>query len=148
MNRLALAISLLCISAQQGFSQDFMTREEHEAYMESVWDTSCENPKNADRWGIRPPKPSEVAEYGAGIMVFEYYNSPQGCSDGTPGLGIWYEGQRWGTMVVEVLGREYDSNERITFTLEDVPYTAITHPVLLVPDAIEPHTIILLPLIS
>lgn len=141
MNRLALVISLLCISAHPVLSWDFMTQEEIDAHIAMQPCTI-----DPDRWGIREPIQEEIEAHGQGIMVFEYYNSPAGCSDGYEAIGVWHGDTRWGTMKVEVLGREYDSNERITFIVEDVPYTTLGHHVLVVPDAPEPHTIILYPL--
>ncbi|ANJ20886.1 hypothetical protein RDp07_gp75 [Roseobacter phage RD-1410Ws-07] len=124
-----------------------MTREDMEAYNRQAWENGCENPKNMDRWGIRDPLPEEIAEHGVGIMVFEYYNSPQGCSNSTE-MGIWHEGQRWGLMKVTTGGEEVNHNEEIEFRVEDMPYTAHGHNFLLVPDAKEPHTIILFPFTS
>ncbi|CBX88015.1 hypothetical protein [Roseovarius Plymouth podovirus 1] len=144
MNRLALFLILLCSNAQ---AQDFMDRESMEEYERQAWERGCENPKNMDRWGIREPTEEEILEFGAGVMVFFYYNSPQGCSSDTS-LGVWHDEVRWGTMVVETGGAEVDHNERITFTLEGVPYDSLGHTFLLVPDAKEPHRIILFPLFS
>ncbi|UAT28844.1 hypothetical protein PP753_gp05 [Dinoroseobacter phage vB_DshP-R7L] len=143
MNRLALFLILLCSNAQ---AQDFMDRQTMEEYQQLAWERGCENPKNMDRWGIREPTEEEVMEFGSGIMVFFYYNSPQGCSSDTT-LGIWRDRVRWGTMVVKTGGADVDHNERITFTLEDIPYDSLGHSFLLVPDAKEPHRIILYPMI-
>jgi len=147
MHRLILFLILMCINAQEAQAQDYMDRQTIEEYQKLAWERGCENPKNIDRWGIREPNEEEILTHGRGMMVFEYFNSPRGCSNSTT-IGIWRDQVRWGTMVVETGGEEVNHNERITFTLEGVPYDSMGHYSLLVPDAKEPHTIILYPLFS
>ena len=147
MHRLIFSLILLCSHAHKAYSQDFMDQQSVDQYEREAWERGCENPKNIDRWGIREPTEEEILEFGAGIMVFFYYNSPQGCSNNTE-LGIWYDHVRWGTMKVETGGEEVNHNERITFTLEPIPYDTLGHSFLLVPDAKEPYKIILYPLVS
>lgn len=146
MHRTVLLLLVLCVPAQMVHSQDFMDRQTMEEYQKEAWERGCENPKNMDRWGIREPNTEEILTYGQGIMVFEYYNSPQGCSSDTE-LGIWKDKVRWGTMKVSTGGEEVNHNEQITFTLEGVPYDSLGHIYLEVPDAKDPHTIILYPLL-
>ena len=118
-----------------------MTQEDIDAYLASQPCTV-----DPERYGIREPTEEEILEYGAGIMVFEYYNSPAGCSDTTE-EGIWYEGNRWGFMKVEVGGRE-DADERVWFTPEAVPYDTLDVELpLVIPDHWEPHLIILYPML-
>lgn len=147
LHRTILFSLVLCSFAQPSFSQEFVDRETMEKYQLQAYERSCENPKNTDRWGIREPRPEEIYLHGVGIMVFEYFNSPQGCSSDT-NIGIWRDKVRWGTMIVSTGGAEVNHNEKITFTLEEVPYHSMGKDFLLVPDAPEPHTIILYPLIS
>lgn len=145
MHRTLLLWLMMCIPAQ---AQDFMTREDMEAYVQSQWENGCENPKNQDRWGVREPTEEEILEHGRGIMVFEYLNNKAGCSDGTEGLGIWYDGVRFLELRVEVLGREYDSQERISFHLDpDLPYAVFDNPMTLLHDSDDFHTWILYPLL-
>lgn len=111
MNRTTLFAGLLCIIAQGAASQDFWDQESIDAYEA----TSCSNPANADKWGIRRPTPDEVAEHGTPILIFQYLNSKTKCSNATE-LGIWFEGHRMLMLQVETLGKEYDGKERITVT--------------------------------
>lgn len=143
MYRTVLLLLVLCVPVQ---AQDFMDQQTMEEYLLQAYERSCENPKNMDRWGIRQPTQEEIFTHGQGIMVFEYYNSPQGCSNNTQ-LGIWLDKTRWGIMVVETGGEDVNHNEKITFKIEGVPYDSLGHDFLLVPDAKTPHTIILYPMI-
>lgn len=139
MSRLALILWLVAFPAA---SQDFMTQAEIDAYEASMPCTV-----DPERFGIREPKEEEILEHGSGIMVFEYYNSPAGCSDTIEAQGIWYEGTRWGVLKVQVGGRE-DSDERVWFTPEEVPYDTLDVELpLVIPDHWEPHLIILYPLL-
>lgn len=100
-----------------------------------------------ERFGIREPREDEILEYGSGIMVFEYYNSPAGCSETISGQGIYYEDQRWGELRVTVGGKN-DSDERIWFEVDGVPFKQHIDLPLIIPDHWEPHVIILYPWIS
>jgi len=131
----------MCIPAQaSGF--ETWTQAELDAY-------ETQQPCNIDpeRFGIREPLEEEILKHGSGIMVFEYYNSPAGCSETIRNQGIYYQGQRWGELSVTVGGKN-DSNERVWFEVDGVPYEQHIHLPLIIPDHREPHTIILYPWVS
>lgn len=144
MHRLALLLWFLCIPAQAS-SEALWTQQDVDDYEAMMWPTSCENPKNADRWGLREPTEEELFEHGAGILIFEYLNNEASCSNATAGLGIWHQGIRMLMLQVETLGREHHSQERITVT----PVPESTHILqkpgaVLLEDSNEFHTWILL----
>jgi hypothetical protein len=130
MHRLALLLWFLFIPAQTQ-ADALWTQQDVDDYEAMTWPTSCENPKNADRWGVREPTEEELAVYGPGILVFQYLNNEASCSNATEGLGIWYQGTRMLMLQVETLGREFDSHERITVS----PVPESTH-ILLKPGGV------------
>ena len=141
MHRTLLLWLMMCIPAQ---AQDFMDWESVHIYEA----TSCSNPANRDRWGVREPTEEEILELGRGILVFEYLNNKASCSDSTEGLGIWYEGKRILELRVEVLGKEFQGQERITISLDpDVPYAIFDGTSVLLHDSDEFYTWALFPLL-
>lgn len=99
-----------------------------------------------DRWGIREPTDNEVLEYGRGVLVFEYFNSPYGCSYSIAQQGVWYQGERFGMLSVEILGKEFDRQERVQFDpFLESGYTHWDAEPLMIHDSEDPATIILYP---
>ena len=139
MHRTLLLLALLCSPAH---AFEVWTQEELDAYQASLPCTA-----DPERYGIREPKEEEILKYGAGIMVFEYYNSPAGCSNTIEAEGIWYEDKRWGRLKVTVGGKG-DSDERVWFYPEDIPYETYRDLPMVIPDHWEPHVIILYPWVS
>lgn len=143
MNKYDLAFLLIFFLANPAYGFDSMTQEEMDAHKAMQPCTI-----NPDRWGIREPNQEEITYHGSGILVFEYYNSPSGCSNDQQNILITYKEEPIGLMSVDVLGREFNSNEEITFTpLPDAPYSTFGAKPLLVPDADKPHIIIIYPMI-
>ena len=140
MNRLALLLLVLCGPAH---AFDTWTQAELDAF--EAQDKCTIDP---ERFGIREPREEEILQYGTGIMVFEYYNSPAGCSETIEGQGIYYQDQRWGELRVQVGGKGDDDDERIWFYVRGVPYSQQVDLPLVIPDHWEPHIIILYPWIS
>jgi len=126
-------------------AQDFMNPQAFRDYLESMNHMNCTNPKNKDRWQIRKPTKEEIIQLGQGILVFEYWNNLSRCSDSYDG-GVYFENLRF-HMIVEVLGEEYDSMERITLSTEDTQYRIFSEPLML-HDGDKPERIILYPLVS
>lgn len=141
MHRTLLFLLMMCIPAQAE-PQDFLTQDDIDAF--EAADKCTIDP---ERYGIREPKEEEILEYGSGIMIFEYYNSPNMCSETIEGMEIYHEDKRWGTLKVEVGGKN-DSDERVWFFPEDVPYQTYRELPMVIPDHWEPHIIVLYPWVS
>lgn len=138
MNKLACLLLVLC-SPVHAF--DTWTDAELDAF--EAQDKCFIDP---ERYGIRKPKEEEILKYGKGIMVFEYYNSPAACSTTIKNEGIYYNNERWGELSVTVGGKN-DSDERVWFEVDNVPYEQQVDLPLIIPDHWEPHIIILYPAI-
>lgn len=100
-----------------------------------------------DRWEVREPTTLEEQEYGVGILVFTYYNSPNRCSNTTE-MGVYYQSPIYGelrfVMSVKVLGKDHGEKERITLDTSGTPYVSY-NPTMLIDDGPEPQVMILYP---
>ncbi len=138
MHRVILFLMVLCISAQAS-AQDFP-----KGMIEQMFGVSCSNPKNDDRWSIREPTKKEILEFGAGILIFEYWNSTAKCSDEFYG-GVWFGDLRFMMEIIVGLSQE-DEREQITLQTMETPYYLPTDSLIL-EDGEEPGQLILYPLL-
>lgn len=104
----------------------------------------CDLPQNQDHWEFREPTDAEVFEFGVGVVIFEYWNSKENCSDDIY-QGVYYNNWRF-MLEVTVGGRDVGFQEQIVLTVDDAPYHVGN--TLLIPDNTEPGKIILYPLIG
>lgn len=109
------------------------------------FDTPCE--VNPDRWVLREPNEKEVYEHGQYVLVFEYYNSLDGCSNSMEDVPLSFNGKTIALLSVKVTNEEFDHKERVTLkVLVESGYTLFGDPSMLIPDRNEAHTKILQPI--
>ncbi len=138
MHRIIILLLVLCIPAQ---AETIISEEINYAY--SYAGSGCHHPANDDRWGIREPNQSEILEYGNGILIFEYWNSKEKCSDDVY-LGITFNNYRFKMEVVT--GGQEDPREKITLQTMETPYY-LPKDRLILDDGEKPGKLILYPLL-
>lgn len=133
MHILIVFVCMLFISAHMSFSQNY------------PFNTPCE--VNPDRWEIRKPNQEEANEYGLYVLVFEYYNSINGCSGSLNELGLYFDKKRMAILSVVVGNEDLKYQEQITLdVLTESGYVLFDDHIFLIPDSDELHKIILYPI--
>lgn len=138
MHRIIILLLILCIPAQ---AETVINENNNYAY--SYAGLGCNHPANNDRWGIREPNQSEILNYGNGILIFEYWNSKEKCSDDIY-LSIMFNNHKFKMEVIT--GNQEDSREKITLQTMKTPYH-LPQDRLILDDGEKPGKLILYPLL-